>query len=153
MTALREFSNKKFMLIGERELSGKRGSGRTDDQIADVVAEFCEQWSADKIVVDPSASSTIACLRAHPKIKAKIIRAKNAVIPGIRHLGSALGSGKIVVHPRCLKLIDELESYSWGNDERPKKENDHYLDSLRYAAMHSVKRRQTSGPIPLPDGL
>ena len=154
MTALREFSNRKFMVIGERELKGKRGSGRTDDQIAEVVAEFCEEWNAQKVVCDPAASSTIACLRAHPKIKARIMRGRNKVIPGIRHLGSALGSGKVVIHPRCVKTIDELQSYSWGADEKPKKDGmEHYLDGLRYAAMHSIKRTSNSGPIPLPDGL
>lgn len=47
---------------------------------------------------------------------------------------------KMVVHPTCTNLIDELNSYSWAIDkntnlplDEPKKENDHLCDAMRYA--------------------
>lgn len=63
---------------------------------------------------------------------------------GIRELGSRIrvsGDGKprLYVHPRCVNLISELQSY----DEN-KKERDHAVDALRYAVMN-LRTPKSSG--------
>ncbi len=42
---------------------------------------------------------------------------------------------RIYIFSNCVNLIRELKSYWWGNDERPKKTDDHALDELRYFVM------------------
>jgi len=62
---------------------------------------------------------------------------------------------KIVIHPRCVNFIRELEGYSWEKDRNsgeyvnvPVKENDHLMDAMRYAmegVRFVVDRRNYSG--------
>ena len=47
---------------------------------------------------------------------------------------------RLVVHPRCVNFLAELESYAWEKDREsgeyrnaPVKENDHLMDAMRYA--------------------
>lgn len=46
-----------------------------------------------------------------------------------------------------MNLIRELKSYWWGDNDRPKKTDDHALDELRYFVM--TQPRPTK-PIPPP---
>ena len=151
--AMQNYQNDKHRIIDERTLRGKRGSGRTDDEIVQAVAEIAAEHGAEVVIVDPAAASTIEALRAYPQRKWRVKRAKNQIIPGVRHTGAALASGKVTISPKCKELIKELEGYQWGENEKPKKENDHHADALRYLCMSEVKRAMNYGPIPLPHGL
>ncbi len=42
---------------------------------------------------------------------------------------------RIFIFTSCVNLIRELKSYTWGDGDAPKKENDHALDELRYYVM------------------
>ena len=42
---------------------------------------------------------------------------------------------RIYIFKNCVNLIRELKSYWWGEDDRPKKVDDHCLDELRYFVM------------------
>lgn len=42
---------------------------------------------------------------------------------------------RIFIFKSCVNLIRELKSYWWGDDDKPKKVNDHALDELRYFVM------------------
>ena len=47
----------------------------------------------------------------------------------------------LTVDPRCENTIREFESYEWMGDkesqaDKPRKENDHAMDALRYAVTH-----------------
>lgn len=72
-----------------------------------------------------------------------IVRANNEVVPGINFVRQLFREGKIHIHPRCIKLIEELQIYQWkelpptqiGTREEPeevRKINDHLVDALRY---------------------
>lgn len=54
---------------------------------------------------------------------------------------------KIYIFKNCVNLIRELKSYWWGDNDRPKKTDDHALDELRYFVM--TQPRPTK-PIPPP---
>lgn len=72
-----------------------------------------------------------------------LVRANNDVTGGINYVRQLLKAGKLHIHPRCTKLIDELMQYQWkeqaqtriGEEEEPEKVrkiNDHLVDCLRY---------------------
>ena len=46
---------------------------------------------------------------------------------------------KIYIFKTCTNLIRELKSYWWGENDRPKKVDDHSLDELRYFVMSLPK--------------
>ena len=70
-------------------------------------------------------------------------RANNDVRAGINYVQQLFMQDKIHIHPRCIKLIEELLQYQWeeqtahavGNlneQDKPKKFNDHLVDAMRY---------------------
>ncbi len=90
----------------------------------------------DALVVDPSASSFITQLWRDdwPHVR----HADNTVADGIRDVASLLAAGRLKIHRSCVGLLNELPGYTWdpkpGRDgkERPRKADDHSIDSLRY---------------------
>jgi len=113
-----------------------------EDHIPEIIGRHKHYFH--RTFYDPSG------LEAAIKMKRSGIRglrpANNEVINGIQHVKeflSILGEQpSLMVHPRCVNLIEEFETYVWDRDKRvdyaddfkeqPKKENDHALDALRY---------------------
>ena len=60
-------------------------------------------------------------------------------------LRGADGRAKLFIFKNCVNLIREIKGYFWGDDDSPKKKNDHALDELRYYVMS-----RPSNPAPLP---
>lgn len=54
---------------------------------------------------------------------------------------------RIYIFKTCVNLIRELKGYWWGSNDRPKKEDDHALDALRYFVMSLPKPAK---PVPPP---
>ena len=46
---------------------------------------------------------------------------------------------RICILKTCTNLIREIKGYWWGANDRPKKEDDHALDALRYFVMTRPK--------------
>lgn len=85
------------------------------------------------VIVDPSAASFIALLKQSKWFKP--LSAKNDVINGIRETSTAISKDLIKVHERCTNWKKEAQSYVWDSDapdDKPIKENDHLMDSMRY---------------------
>ena len=85
------------------------------------------------VIVDPSAASFIALLRKSKWFKP--VAANNSVIDGIRNVNTAIRRGLIKVHTRCKNWRNESQSYIWdecSSEDRPIKEFDHLMDSMRY---------------------
>ncbi len=89
------------------------------------------------IRADSARPETINYMQKHgyPKIQAAA-KGKGSVEEGI----AFLQSHDIVVHPRCVHLIDELNSYSYKIDPQTNEvlpiiedKNNHVIDALRYA--------------------
>lgn len=86
-----------------------------------------------RVIVDPSAASFIALLRQSDWFRPW--DANNDVLNGIRETSSAIQLGLIKVDPRCKNWLREAQSYIWDDkseEDRPVKENDHLMDSMRY---------------------
>lgn len=101
-----------------------------------------ERFHKIEVIVDPSAASFIALLKQSKWFKPR--SADNDVINGIRKTSSAIERGLIKVHERCENWRNEAQSYVWdedAQDDRPIKDNDHLMDSMRYFVntKHIVK--------------
>lgn len=110
---------------------------KTDGELADDFQKFIEGKPITAIYIDPSAASFRAEL-----IKRgidQIADANNDVNNGIGFVGMQLNNGSLKICRKCQNLIQEFVSYVWDEKaakhgvEKPKKENDHALDALRYA--------------------
>jgi len=93
-------------------------------------------------VVDPSAASFIATIRAHGKFSVR--KARNEVLNGIRLVATLLQEGALQFAPECKDSLREFSLYRWeenGETDRVCKENDHAMDDIRYFCA-TVLRRQ-----------
>lgn len=106
-----------------------------------------ERWPS---AADPSRPETISHMRKHgfPKMM-KAVTGKSSVEEGIEFLRSY----EIVVHPRCVHLIDELTLYSYKVDQLTGKvlpvledKHNHCIDALRYA-LEAVRRAKAGKPV------
>lgn len=93
------------------------------------------------VYLDPAAASFKAQLFADGIVAAP---AHNAVLPGIRTVGSLLSTGRMVISDRCPKLIEYIPGYVWDSkatakgEDKPVKVDDHEVDALRYG-VHSSR--------------
>lgn len=114
------------------------GIQKTDNEyLSDIERYFSDviQSRKEKIrtIIDPSAASFIALLRKTEW--AKVRKADNNVLDGIRETAVCLKTGKIKISSDIREWADEAGGYVWDEslvDERPIKENDHYMDATRY---------------------
>lgn len=85
-----------------------------------------------RTIIDPSAASFIALLRK--KEWCKVIPADNDVSNGIRETATAMQKGLIKISPSIRDWKKEVEGYVWDDtkEDKPVKENDHFMDATRY---------------------
>lgn len=102
-----------------------------------------------RVIIDPSAASFIALL--HKESWCRVIPADNDVANGIRDTATAMQTGLIKINPEIKDWRKEVEGYVWDDtqDDRPVKENDHFMDATRYfvKTMHITKRKTIYNPI------
>lgn len=134
--------------IREYYYSGRdTGNQKTDEEYAQDI----DAWIADiqpkegklRTIIDPSAASFIALLRKREKYK--VIPADNDVLDGIRETANAIYNGYIKICPSLKNWVKEAGGYRWDDkclDDRPIKEADHLMDSMRYfvKTMHIIRK-------------
>ena len=127
-----------------------RDSGKmlTDEEYYRELESLAGDLSVEFVVVDPSAASFIATIRAHRRFSVR--KARNEVLSGIRLVGSLLREGYLQFAPCCKDAIREFSLYRWEEDgqiDRVQKENDHAMDDIRYfcATVLGRKRRNNGG--------
>jgi PBSX family phage terminase large subunit len=95
----------------------------------------------ERLVVDPSAANFIRQVHNDKHLfdgGMNVMGADNSVLDGIRLVSSLLATDQLRIHSSCKNLIGQLQSYSWDaaasdrGEDKPKKENDHAADALRY---------------------
>ena len=139
--------------IKEYYYSGRaKGTTKTDSEYAnELKAWIADAWQMQKAnpvrsmlgggmvtrkiktIIDPSAASFIALLGKSEW--AHVLPADNDVINGIMETARAIQWGRIKVLSSLKNTIGELAGYVWDEksvEDRPKKENDHACDALRY---------------------
>ena len=116
-------------------------ANKTDEEYCTEIARLAGDFPIRSIVVDPSAASFIEVLRRKQYI---VRKAKNDVLNGIMLTARYLQDGTIKIHRRCKDSIREFGLYRWDDkatEDRPIKENDHAMDSIRYFAFTILRER------------
>lgn len=123
----RAYRLKEFYYCGR-----EKGRAMTDEEYYRELERLAGDLPIEKLVIDPSAASLIATIRAHGRFPVR--KAKNAVLPGIRLVAELLQSGRLLIGETCRDAIREFGLYVWdeGEKDAPKKENDHAMDDIRY---------------------
>jgi len=118
----------------------RRGVVQAD--LVDDAVGLAEQWGIDAWYVDPSAKGLKATMNRRG-LKTPMV--DNTVNDGIQAVKARLriaGDGKprLTFDPGAINMLSEVGAYEWeggaqGAKDRPKKENDHAMDAMRYAVM------------------
>lgn len=117
-----------------------RLSGRmlTDQDYYDAIEQLAGDRPIEKVVVDPSAASFIALIRKNGRFSVR--KARNDVVSGIRLVASLLQQGRVKIAENCENAIREFGLYSWEPEQdRPRKEDDHAMDEIRYFCATVLK--------------
>ncbi|KIL46944.1 large subunit terminase [Jeotgalibacillus alimentarius] len=130
-----------FYVIKEYYHNGRKESRqKTVSMYSQDLKEFMEGYPYATVYVDPSATPLIAQLNqdgVYPQ------QADNAVLDGIQTVSNLLEHNRLYIHKDCKETLREFSSYIWDEkaqtrgEDKPKKENDHCLDALRYP-IHTV---------------
>lgn len=132
MTYPNRWMEKEYFWDSKKQLRQK-----TDTEYALDLKKFVEGYRIRAIYIDPSAVSfRVECQRLGIQ---GIMEAKNDVLDGIRYHGQLLSNGTFKVCANCTTAIEEYSTYRWDprasqrGEDKPVKENDHMMDSIRYA--------------------
>ena len=129
--------------------SEKRGRSKTDAELADDIKAFIGYRNISAIYVDPSAASLKLELRNR---NLPVLDARNDVIEGIKQTSKFVAQKNLVIHKKCLTLIDCIQTYSWDpkaadqGEDRPLKKREHILDALRYACYTAFPSGEFNNP-------
>ena len=120
------------------------GLQKTDEEYAEEMDNLAGENKIDAVIIDPSASSFIECIKRRGKYN--VVPAKNNVSHGIRLVGGKLKSGNMLIHKCCTDCIREFSLYRWNINAQcdvPVKKNDHAMDDMRYFAMYAFAENET----------
>lgn len=116
------------------------------DDFVDEVIKKCPDVMLNRIqtIIDPSAASFITLMKR--RAWCRIRQADNNVLDGIREAALAMQKGLIKINPQIQDWQKEAEGYVWDDkvEDKPIKENDHYMDATRYFVKTMRVTRPTS---------
>ncbi len=111
-----------------------------------IFEKICRKgYGKERICADSSEPKSIDRLKS---LGLERIRKAKKGPDSVRYGIDVIGGYEIVVHPRCVSFITEIENYVWESDEsgnklnRPKDEFNHLMDAMRYA-MESVGEEES----------
>lgn len=131
----------KAVRLREFYYSGRQqGRLYTDEAYYRELEKLAGALPVQQVVVDPSAASFIATIRAHGRFRVR--KANNDVLSGIRLVASLLQAGVLQFSGDCTDTIREFGLYCWqeGESDRPCKVNDHAMDDIRYFCATVLRR-------------
>jgi phage terminase large subunit len=109
--------------------------GKLQSEVVDIASQWFAEFNCFTCAVDASAAGLIADLR---NAGVGAMPQKGRVLDGISAIQSRLkvqgdGRPRLTLDPSCENGINEFESHLWkSNKDEPVKENDHWLDAIRY---------------------
>lgn len=119
--------------------------GLLNDEIASKVTKL--GYRKEIIVCDSAEPKSIDELKRNGINRAVAsIKGRDSVINGIQ----LLQQYKIIVHPKCECIQEELKNYCWKKDKNgiyintPIDEFNHSLDSLRYGITYAIGKKKAS---------
>jgi phage terminase large subunit len=122
---------------------------KTDTEYADDLQKFIEGKPIRAIYIDPSAVSFRIELQKQGVTN--LYEAENEVIDGIRFVNAMLNNGTLKICANCKNFIKEMQSYVWDAKcqktgiDKPLKQNDHLMDSCRYALFTHLFNKPIDG--------
>ena len=128
--------------------SRQTGIQKTDEEYYEALCTLAGDRPIQGVTVDPSAASFMECIRRHGVYT--VLPAKNEVLDGIRQVSELLRSGKLRFSAACRDTLREFVQYRWEEnapEDRPRKENDHAMDEIRYfvtTVLSSASRNQST---------
>ena len=136
-------TGKKAVRIREYYYSGRENQyNKTDEEYYTELEKLAGELPVESVIVDPSAASFIETIRRHGRFSVR--KAKNDVLDGIRLTSTLLKNGVIQICSNCKDAIREFGLYSWdeeSTEDKPKKENDHAMDEIRYFCSTVIRSR------------
>lgn len=121
------------------------GRQKTDEDYKQDMVAFVEEvpdWvfmqGGIETILDPSAASFKAALREvilpNGYRMFRVRDADNDVLTGIQDTARCMQQGRVKIAKSCTNTNREFGGYVWDSsgDDRPLKENDHAMDSIRY---------------------
>lgn len=130
----------KAVRLKEYYWDGRKHQPRTDEEHYQALTKLVGDYDIQAVIVDPSASSFIECIRRHQRFSVK--KANNSVVDGIRNTSTLIANGKLFVCKDCKDLLRELKLYCWDSksiEDKVIKENDHACDDMRYFVMGTCR--------------
>ena len=119
----------------------EQGQMYTDEAYYRELERLAGETPVEQVIVDPSAASFIATIRAHGRFSVR--KARNDVLDGIRLVASLLQAGVLQFSPACRDTIREFGLYRWeeaAGKDVPCKEHDHAMDDVRYFCATVLRR-------------
>ena len=126
--------NDKAARIDEYYYDGRsKGVLKTDEEYYQALENLAGDKKIRYVIIDPSASSFITCIRRHGKFVVR--QARNSVIDGIRETATLISGDKIFICKNCEGILKEFALYRWDEhsaEDKVIKEHDHAMDDMRY---------------------
>ncbi len=130
-------------VLAERYSTGESQYEQSFDAVQELARDLGMPDAPDVAYVDGSAAMMRGALTVRGIPNAN---ATHVVLEGIRNLRRMISDGEGMVlfhiHPRCVKTIEEFQTYSYDDtaqilgDRKPIKANDHGMDTARYLTYH-----------------
>lgn len=120
--------------------------GLTNDVLADLVKGMIGR---DYVYCDSAEPKSIEELRQHGVMALPAEKGKDSVWFGIQWLLQHT----ILIDPRCVHTIQELQQYQWEKDKngdsmkRPVDKNNHSIDGIRYGMTPNMKAQKAVGAV------
>ena len=135
--------NDKAVRIDEYYYDGRsKGVLKTDEEYYQALESLAGDKKIRYVIIDPSASSFITCIRRHGKFVVR--QARNSVIDGIRETATLISSGKIFICKNCEGILKEFALYRWDErsaEDKVIKEHDHAMDEMRYFCYTALRNK------------
>lgn len=138
-----------WYIFNEMYYDGRERGQLSDHEYADRLTAWMGDYNLRYAFIDPSAASMKTELRKHSGFKATRCRIKdadNTVLDGIAFINSLLATDRLKIAEDCKNLLREMGSYVWcpnaakRGEDKPKKENDHLCDAMRYLIFSQTKK-------------
>lgn len=113
-------------------------AGRDTEEIVSAIRSM----RPESVYPDPAEPDRVELLR---RAGLSVREVNKDVQWGIERVRSLIKQGRVLIHPRCVNLLDELSTYRWKKGksdqnapDEPEKHNDHAADALRYCLAMGV---------------
>lgn len=141
------YTGGKWYIVDEYYYSGRdKSKQKTDEEYHEDLVSFVNGRRIQKVIIDPSASSFIACIKKHRVFK--VLKADNDVLPGIKQVANCLNNELFYINDCCTNTLTEMHSYTWDEkavnrgEDKPSKVNDHAMDAMRYFVKTVLTKKQ-----------